>query len=100
MRNKIPLRSWSLSAVLAGNRAVLAPWHCFGGSSAQETSPLLHPSIGTILCADQIVGAAKADSLAIGHNPGWVATPKQYTSMLTHFADLGRMTGRVNPTWY
>ena len=30
----------------------------------------------------QSVGAAKAVSLAIGHNPGWVATPTQYTSKL------------------
>ena len=30
----------------------------------------------------QSVGAAEAVSLAIGHNPGWVATPTQCTSML------------------
>ena len=30
----------------------------------------------------QSVGAAKAASLAIGHNLGRVATPTQYTSML------------------
>ena len=30
----------------------------------------------------QNVGAAKAVSLAIGHNPGWVAKPTQYTRML------------------
>ena len=30
----------------------------------------------------QSVDAASAVSLAIGHNPGWVATPTQYTSML------------------
>ena len=30
----------------------------------------------------QSVGAAFAVSLAIGHNPGQVATPTQYTSML------------------
>jgi len=30
----------------------------------------------------QSVGAASAVSLAIGHNPGRVATPTQYTSML------------------
>ena len=49
----------------------------------------------------QSVGAASAVSLAIGHNPGRVATPTQDTSKLALiFADLGRMTGRVNPTWY
>ena len=48
----------------------------------------------------QSVGAAKAVSWAIGHNPGWVATSTQDTRMAqssqqagTHFADLGRMTG-------
>ena len=30
----------------------------------------------------QSVGAAKAVSLAIGHNPGWVTTPSQDTSKL------------------
>ena len=30
----------------------------------------------------QSIGAAEADSLAIGHNPGRVTTPTQYTSML------------------
>ena len=30
----------------------------------------------------QSIGAAEAASLAIGHNPGQVATPTQYTSML------------------
>ena len=30
----------------------------------------------------QSVDAAEAVSLAIGHNPGWVATLTQYTSML------------------
>ena len=48
----------------------------------------------------QSLGAAKAVSLAVGHNPGRVATPTQDTSQHagTHFAYLGRMTGRVNPT--
>ena len=48
----------------------------------------------------QGVGAAKAVSWAIGHNPGQVATPTQDTRMAqssrqagTHFADLGQMTG-------
>ena len=31
----------------------------------------------------QSVGAAKAVSLAIGHNPGWIAAPTQDTSKLT-----------------
>ena len=30
----------------------------------------------------QSVGAAEAVYLAIGHNPGWIATPTQYTSKL------------------
>ena len=48
----------------------------------------------------QNISAAKAVSWAIGHNPGWVATPTQDTQMAqsfqqagTHFADLRRMTG-------
>ena len=48
----------------------------------------------------QSVGAAKAVSWVIGHNPGRVATPTQDTQMAqssqqagTHFVNLGRMTG-------
>ena len=37
----------------------------------------------------QSVGAAKSVSLAIGHNPGQVATPSQYTSMLALHAESG-----------
>ena len=49
----------------------------------------------------QRVGAAKAVSLAIGHNPGQVTPQTQDTSKpALNFADLRRMTGRVNPTWY
>ena len=49
----------------------------------------------------QSIGAAHAVSMAIGHNPGQVATPTQDTSKLALiFTDLGRMTGRVNPAWY
>ena len=55
----------------------------------------------------QSIGAANAVSWAIGHNPGWVATSTQNTQMAQssqqagiHFADLERMTGRVNPTSY
>ena len=48
----------------------------------------------------QSVGAAQAVSLAIGHNPGRVATLTVYQQAGTHFADLERMTGRVNSTWY
>ena len=55
----------------------------------------------------QRVGAADAVSCAIGHNPGQVATLTQDTQMAqssqhagTHFANLRRMIGWVNPTWY
>ena len=55
----------------------------------------------------QSVGAAEAVSWAIEHNPGWVTTLTQDTRMAqspqqagTHFVNLGRMTGGVNPTWY
>jgi len=55
----------------------------------------------------QSVDAAKAVSWAIGHNPGRVATPTQDTQAAqssqqagTYFADLRRMVGWVNPTWY
>ena len=34
--------------------------------------------IGNILCTES-VGAAEEVSWAIGHNPGWVATPTQAT---------------------
>ena len=55
----------------------------------------------------QSVGAAETVALAIGHNPialgYWaIATGNHsdtgYQQSGTHFADLGRMTGRVNPT--
>jgi len=52
----------------------------------------------------QSIGAAAAGSWAIGHNPGRVATPTQDTQIAqsfqqagTHFADLGKMTGWINP---
>ena len=48
----------------------------------------------------QSVGAASADSLAIGHNPGQIATPTVDQHAGTHLANLGRMTDRVKPTWY
>ena len=48
----------------------------------------------------QSIGAAEAVSLAIGHNAGRVVTLTQYTTMLVLiFANLRRMTDRVNPTW-
>ena len=44
---------------------------------------LIHPSIGTILCAEcWCCLSSPLGSLAIGHNPGWVATPTQDTSKL------------------
>ena len=55
----------------------------------------------------QSIGADWAVSWAVGHNPGQVATPTQDTQMAqssqyagTHFVDLRKMTGWVNPTWY
>ena len=52
----------------------------------------------------QSVAAAEAVSLAIEHNSAWVTTPMQDIWMAqssqqagTHFANLKRMTGQVNP---
>ena len=60
--------------------------------------PYIHPLGASSV---QSVGAAEAVSLDIGHNPGPVTTLTQYTSTLALiFADLGRMPGKVNPTWY
>ena len=36
----------------------------------------------------QSVGAAEAVSLAIGHNPGWVATPTQGSREIFFFKDF------------
>jgi len=45
--------------------------------------PLIHPSIHPLgPYSVQSIGAAQAASLAIGHNPGQVTTPTQYTSKL------------------
>ena len=53
---------WSVHAILTG------PWH----TTAHPLGPY----------SVQSVGAAEAVSLAVGYNPGWVATPTQYTSKL------------------
>ena len=55
--------------------------------------------IGTILCAERWCCSSSllgywAHSW-MGHHSDTV-----YQQGGTHFADLGRMTGRVNPTWY
>ena len=58
----------------------------------------IHPSIGTIFCAERWCCL----SSLLGY---WVQswTGRQadtgYQQAGTHFANLGRMTGRVNPTW-
>ena len=60
---------------------------------------MYHPSIGTILCAEcwcclsSLLGYW-AQSWTGRHSD----TGNQQAG--THFADLRRMTGRVNPTWY
>ena len=55
----------------------------FASAELLVAYPFIHPSIHPLgPCSVQSVGAAFAVSLAIGHNPGWVATPTQYTSML------------------
>ena len=61
--------------------------------------PSIHPSIGTILCAERWCCL----SSLIGYwAQSWMGrhfdTGNQQAG--THFADLGRMTGRVNATWY
>ena len=68
-----------------------------------KTSSSIIIIIGTILSTES-VGAAEAVSWAVGHNPGRVTTPTQDTRMAQlsqqagiQFADLGRMTGWVNP---
>ena len=76
------------------------------GSHLTATKHLyLHPSIhwgegGAY--SIQSISAAKAVSLAIGHNPGLVTTLTQDTQMAklsqqsgTHFANLRRTTGRI-----
>ena len=58
----------------------------------------IHPSIGTILCAERwcclisLLGYWTQSRTGRHSDTG-------YQLAGTHFADLGRMTGRVNPPW-
>ena len=82
--------------------------HRVPSESIHTLQLLSHPSIHPLgLYPVQSVGGTEAVSWAIGHNPGRVATPTQNTRMAqssqqagTNFANLRRMTGWVNPTWY
>ena len=67
-------------------------WHCY-------IHPSIHPSIGTILCAEH---SCCLSSLLGYWVQSWTGRHSDtvYKHAGTHFADLGRMTGRVNPTWY
>ena len=60
------------------------------------------PSIETILCAE--CWCCRSSLLGfLGTILDFLGTRHSNTGYLqagTHFADLGRMTGRVNPTWY
>ena len=59
----------------------------------------IHPSIGTILCAKRW---CCLNSLLDYWAQSWMGRNSDtgYQQAGTHFADLGRMTGRGNPTWY
>ena len=58
-------------------------WLDNGGCHTHALHPSIHPSIHPLgPYSVQSVGAAEAVSLAIGHNPGRVDTPIQYTSKL------------------
>ena len=58
-----------------------------------------HPSIGTILCAECLCCLS---SLLGYWAQSWTGHHSNtgYQRAGTHFANLRRMTGRVNPTWY
>ena len=59
----------------------------------------VHPYIRTILCAERWCCLS---SLLGYWTQSWTGRHSDtvYQQTGTHFADLGRMTGRVNPTWY
>ena len=60
----------------------------------------IHP-LGTY--STQSIGAAKAFSEAIGHNPRQVTTLTQDThpsKLVLILPTIGRVVGLVNPTWY
>ena len=59
----------------------------------------IHPSIGTIFCAERWCCLS---SLLGYWTQSWMGhhSDTVYQEVGTHFADLGRMTGRINPTWY
>ena len=67
--------------------------------SGEAQSTQHQEEIGTILCAEcwcclnSLLGYWAQSST--GRHSDTV-----YQQAGTHFADLGRMTGRVNPTWY
>jgi len=59
----------------------------------------IHPSIGTILCAERW---SCLSSLLDYWEQSWTGHHSNtgYQQAGTHFANLIRKTGRVNPTWY
>ena len=59
----------------------------------------IHPSIGTILCAERWCCLS---SLLDSWAQSWTGRHSNagYHQAGTHFSDLRRMTGRVRPTWY
>ena len=63
--------------------------------------------IGAILCAERwcclssLLGYwAQSWTGRVYQHAGMLDSDTVYQHAGTHFADLGRMTGRVNPTWY
>ena len=65
----------------------------------EESEPLEEEEIGTILCAE----CWCCLSSLLGYwAQSWMGRHSDtvYQHAGTHFADLGTMTGRVNPTWY
>ena len=60
---------------------------------------IIHPSFGTILCAQRWCCLSRL----LGYwTQSWIGCHSNtgYQQAGTHFADLGRITGKVNPTWY